>query len=561
MIPHDIVLRVLALLAELEANDCKMHLVLVHGYLLSGTGSNIYSANVAKTWKSLGHAVTVVCQDRKAGTLDFVDECFIGTDNIPTSAPRPGSIRVVVPDIDDLLLVYVYNAYDGFTVKAMGDSGCSFAEIDNHIEKTAVGLRKVLAQGADRILTNHAILSPVIAKRACEGTQVPYDVKIHGSSIYFSLKERPELIKYAAEGLAHSEKIVAGTAYISRLLDNTFAEYSDEIGLRRKCVIIPPGMDPNMFQLVDSVAENQQRFLDKIKTFMARKPQGRQAAKVTLPSNPVRVEDLHGSLRVLAGTYDQWAVDADLLERWPKIVEGEPIIISFGTYLNTKGIGELVASFPAILQKVPKARLLLIGYGPYREHMEGMLSSFESGNVESFIAFCQAGSFLDSSSDQLQSIFRKLSPEERQRITVTGITEHSQLSEILPIASVSIVATKGAEAFGMVMVESMSSGVLPLGNYHSGLADVLDVVKNADPSLEAVMHMDPKPGGKFEFADGSYIVEELPKRVIKALEYLYPNGYEDHSRRRQISQKLRSIAVENFSWTKICKALSEPLPQ
>ena len=559
--PHIYVLRSSLLAEPNRLPDCKMHLVLVHGYLLSGTGSNIYSANVAKTWKSVGHAVTVVCQDRKAGTLDFVDECFIGTGNIPTSAPRPGTIRAVVPDIDDLLLVYVYNAYDGYAVKALGDSGCSFAEIGNHIEKTAVGLRKILAQGADRVLTNHAMLSPVIAKRACEGTQVPYDVKIHGSSIYFSLKQRPELIKYAVEGLAHCEKIVAGTAYISRLLDETFTEYSDEIGLRRKCVIIPPGMDPNVFQLVDNVAENQQRFLDKIKMFMARKPQGRQAAKVALPSNPAQVEDLHGSLRTLAGTYDQWAVDADLLDRWPKIVEGEPIIISFGAYLNTKGIGELVASFPAILQKVPKARLLLIGFGPYREHVEGMLSSLESGNVESFIAFCQAGNFLDSSPDQLQTIFRKLSPEERQRITVTGITEHSQLSEILPIASVSIVATKCAEAFGMVMVESMSSGVLPLGNYHSGLADVLDVVKNADPSLEAIMHMDPKPGGKFEFADGSHIVEELPKRVIKALEYLYPNGYEDHSRRRQISQKLRSIAVENFSWTKICKALSEPLPQ
>ena len=539
-----------------------MHLVIVHGYLLSGTGSNIYSANVAKTWKSFGHAVTVVCQDRKAGTLDFVDECFIGTDNIPTNAPRPGSIRAVVPDIDDLLLVYVYNPYDGYTVKAMGDSGCTIAEVDNHIEKTAAGLRKVLAQGVDRILTNHAILSPVIAKRACEGTAhwAPYDVKIHGSSISFSLKQRPELIKYAVEGLAGCEKIVAGTAYISRLLDETFAVYSDEIGLRRKCVIIPPGMDPNVFQLVDSVAENQQRFLDKIKMFMARKSQGRRAAKVAVPSNPAQVEDLQGSLRELAGTYDQWAVDADLLERWPNIVEGEPIIVSFGTYLNMKGIGELVAAFPAVLQNIPKARLLLIGYGPYREHMEGMLSSLESGNVESFIAFCQAGNFLDSSPDQLRTIFRKLSPEERQRITVTGITEHSQLCEILPIASVSIVATKGAEAFGMVMVESMSSGVLPLGNYHSGLADVLDVVKSADPSLEAIMHMDIKPGGKFEFANGSYIVEELPKRVIKALEYLYPNGYEDQSRRRQVSEKLRSIAVENFSWTKICKALLEPLP-
>ena len=91
-----------------------MHLVIVHGYLLSGTGSNIYSASVAKTWKKLGHAVTVLCQDRNAAKLDFVDECVIGTDNVPATAPSPGSIRVVVPDIDNLLLVYVFNRYEGF---------------------------------------------------------------------------------------------------------------------------------------------------------------------------------------------------------------------------------------------------------------------------------------------------------------------------------------------------------------------------------------------------------------------------------------------------------------
>lgn len=540
-----------------------MHLVIVHGYLLSGTGSNIYSTNVAKTWKQLGHAVTVVCQDHKAGTLDFVDECFIGTENIPATAPKPGSIRVVVPDIDGLLLVYVYNRYDGFTVKAMGDSGqCSLTEIDNHVEKTAAGLRRVLAQGVDRILTNHALLSPVIAKRACHGTEVPYDVKIHGSAITFSLKQRPELIRYSVEGLAHCEKIVAGTIYIARLLDETFAQHKEDISLDRKRVIIPPGMDPNTFRILDGIDENQQRFLDKVKAFAARKPNGRQASNVSLPKDPAHdMEDLQGTLTKLAGSYDQWAVDSDLIDRWSSIAQGEPTVIYFGAYLNTKGVGELIASFPAILRDVPKARLLVIGYGGYREHMEGMLKSLEDGDMDSFVAFCQAGNFLDAPPDQLRGMFRQMSPEERRRITVTGIMEHSQLSEILPLASVAVVGSKCAEAFGMVMVEAMSSGVLPISNYHSGLTDVLDVVKKADPALEEVMRMDPRPGGKFDLVDGSVMVEELPTKVVNALKFLYPNGYLDDSQRKEVAQKLRGIAVENFSWAKICKSLLEPLPK
>lgn len=535
-----------------------MHLVVVHGYLLRGTGSNIYSANVAKTWKSLGHAVTVLCQDRKAEELEFVDECFIGTDNLPTTAPRPGTIRVVVPDIKNLLLVYVFNRYDGFRVKAMGDNQCcSLTEIDDHVEMTSAALRKVLAQGVDRVLANHVMLSPVIAHRACDG-MVPYDVKIHGSAIGFSLKKRPELMKYAVEGLRHCEKIVIGTTYIGKVLDETFVR---EPGLHHKQVKIPPGIDPSLFQLLNGdVAEYQRKFLEKVESFIDRNPKGRQAAKVVPPKDPIHMENLHDSLTTLAGTYDQWAVDSDLIKCWPAIAEGEPIIVYFGAFLNTKGVGEVIASFPAILQEVPKARLLLIGYGGYREHMEGMISAMEAGDVDAFIAFCQAGDFLDASADQLRATFRKLAPEECQRITITGILEHSQLCEILCMASVAIVGSKYSETFGMVMVEAMSSGVLPVCNYHSGLADIVDVVKKVDPLLEAAMRMEPQPGGKFRFADGAIMMQELPKKITEALRFLYPNNqYLDSSCKRQVAQTLRKIAVDNYSWAKICEQLLQPL--
>ena len=168
-----------------------MHLVILHGYILRGTGSNVYTANVAETWKNQGHAVTVVCQDHLAHTLPFVDELIVGTDKIPSTPPANGTIRVVVPDIGGLLLVYNYDRYEGFEVKTMRE--CSLKEIDAHIELTVKGLKRVLAQGVDRILTNHTILSPVIASRACQDTTIPYDVKDHRSSITFAIKECPKL--------------------------------------------------------------------------------------------------------------------------------------------------------------------------------------------------------------------------------------------------------------------------------------------------------------------------------------------------------------------------------
>jgi hypothetical protein len=40
-----------------------VRLVLWHGYLLEGTGSNIYTQHVARAWGRLGHDVVLVCQE------------------------------------------------------------------------------------------------------------------------------------------------------------------------------------------------------------------------------------------------------------------------------------------------------------------------------------------------------------------------------------------------------------------------------------------------------------------------------------------------------------------
>ncbi len=180
-----------------------MHLVLLHGYLLQGTGSNIYVANIARAWKNQGHAVTVVCQDGQAHGLLFVDEYFGAQDEIPATPPDPGTLRVIVPDIGGLLPVYVFDRYEGFTVKIIPEM--SEQEIASHIEMTAAALRQVVSQGADLVLANHALFSPLIARRALEGTTVPYRVKIHGSAVEYTLVPNPELMKYAVEGLSGAE--------------------------------------------------------------------------------------------------------------------------------------------------------------------------------------------------------------------------------------------------------------------------------------------------------------------------------------------------------------------
>ena len=98
-----------------------MKVLIFHGYLLHGTGSNVYNASVARALARLGHEVHLLCQDREAGSLDWVDRLGrwtggrLRTEHVSRGS-RAGSVTVYVPEIGGLLPVYVADRYEGFRV-------------------------------------------------------------------------------------------------------------------------------------------------------------------------------------------------------------------------------------------------------------------------------------------------------------------------------------------------------------------------------------------------------------------------------------------------------------
>ncbi|MFQ5844083.1 MAG: glycosyltransferase [Planctomycetota bacterium] len=252
-----------------------MHLILLHGYLLQGTGSNIYVANVAQAWRDQGHGVTVVCQEPDAAALPFVDEAFLPGGKLPRKRPRARRVRVVVPDIERLLPVYVFDRYEGYEVKRIPD--LTPEEVERHVTLTAQALRKAARLGARRVLANHVLLGPLIARRALKGTGVPYDVKVHGSALEYTLVPNPHLLPYAVEGLAGAERIYAGTRHVRERVLEVFSGRSEEIGLDHKLHVVPPGMDPEVFAPARHPAQSRVRFRETVARKIEERPNGRTA--------------------------------------------------------------------------------------------------------------------------------------------------------------------------------------------------------------------------------------------------------------------------------------------
>ena len=124
-----------------------VRILIFHGYLLGGTGSNVYNAKLARALAGLGHEVHLVCQDRAATR--------------PRRSPgRASSVTIHNPDIGGLLPVFVRDSYEGFEVKTFSE--LSDAELDRYIDLNVTAVREIADElgGVDAALANHLIMGP-----------------------------------------------------------------------------------------------------------------------------------------------------------------------------------------------------------------------------------------------------------------------------------------------------------------------------------------------------------------------------------------------------------------
>ena len=169
-----------------------MRILLWHGYLLGGTGSNVYTRMLAREWSNAGHDVTVLSQEPHPERFDL------------------GSATSVRPDVGGLLPVFVLDRYEGYDVRLVQD--CSRAELDAWVEANASAIRALLP--ADVVFTNHVLLGGPVGA----ATGAPFAVKAHGSELEYSMRGNPELSAWGAEALAAARATYVGSEHIRTVL-------------------------------------------------------------------------------------------------------------------------------------------------------------------------------------------------------------------------------------------------------------------------------------------------------------------------------------------------------
>ena len=92
-----------------------MRVLIFHGYLLRGTGSNIYNTSLCRALAGMGHEVHICCQERH-----------------PEDVGLPEGVTVHNPDIGRVLPVYVADEYEGFDAVPFPE--LSDSDLDHYLE-------------------------------------------------------------------------------------------------------------------------------------------------------------------------------------------------------------------------------------------------------------------------------------------------------------------------------------------------------------------------------------------------------------------------------------------
>ena len=75
---------------------------------------------------------------------------------------------------------------------------------------------------------------------------------------------------------------------------------------------------------------------------------------------------------------------------------GQDRLVAFvGKLIVSKGVDLLMAAWPLVLEEVPRARLVVVGFGAYRQGLERLTAALSAGDIEQAREIALAGRTLE----------------------------------------------------------------------------------------------------------------------------------------------------------------------
>ncbi len=408
-----------------------MRIGLYHGYELTGSGSNEYTRYLAGALAARGHDVHVLCREPDPGMCP--EGCTLHT--LPTGAVYP---------------VYLTDKQRTGNVKAF--SALTDAELDQYHEENVEAVKDILARHpVDVLHCNHLVYQPVVAA----DLDTPFVAFPHGSSIEYVLRRDARLWERARKALRRARGVISGSREMLARMHELFP------GERWPEEIVGVGVDTSLFQPMGVDA------LDRINGPYDGKPPEQHAELIARldAGDYAALTDYHEA-------YDHSQPDTDFEAKLRAVPWGDGRVLLFvGALAAGKGLQNLIAA----LARVPDAHLVIVGSGAYREVLEGLVHSIDTGNETLFTHLRDRGFDLDRS--ELTGAWERVGPfvaaPLSARVHFLGRLGHDRLRYVFPCADLAVFPSVVPEAYPLVLMEALANNVLPAVSDFSGFADGL----------------------------------------------------------------------------------------
>ncbi|MBV9773356.1 MAG: glycosyltransferase family 4 protein [Gemmatimonadetes bacterium] len=539
---------------------------ILHGYLLEGSGSNLWTRSIVESLCRQGETVHLMAQENHPDRYPFIAEARRYQDDDPVESfyrreagGHPGCCVLHKPDLGDTLPVYVWDRYEEFP-RVVPMVELSDAEIEEYLRRNVRALERIVAEnGVTAIHANHAVLMSVVAQRVSESTGIPFTVMPHGSALEFAVKRDGRFLRLATEAFTAAARVFV---HGDEMRERVRSILGGVPGLEDKFSDLHLGVDTRQFVPVERTERRGN--VARMAASLTGVPRGRTAAQTE-----GMLAGLRGGMEVTelldalapGREFDGKAPDADLEARLAAVDwERDATLLYVGRLISTKGVQGIVAALPLILRARPDARLLVVGHGPLREPLEAMLWALERGEralVERIVEWgrtlegapqgdtggtelTQVARFLEQLAERGETDDYYAAAREHvrpDRVVFTGYLTHRELRYLFPCCDVAVFPSVVKEAGPLVFLEAMASGAFPLGTYFAGMKASIDSVAEALPAGDAeAMKLSPAT---------ERTVADIVRRVPEALEV-----GERHK------ETLYRVARDRFDWGSVARKLS-----
>ncbi len=539
-------------------------LCILHGYLLEGSGSNLWTRAIARSLCREGETIHLVCQENHPDHYDFIAQAFryhpdgsVEMIMAEREVPYPGRCIMHKPQLGEILPVYVWDKYEEFsTVVPMAELPDEV--INDYLERNINAVKQIVqTHGITAIHANHAVLMSVVAQQVSEAASIPFSVMPHGSAIEYAVKKDERFHRYADEAFTAASRIFTIGPEIQGRVRRVFPSVSDLDG---KMAGLNLGVDTSLFEPISrhQRRENIVNLEQSISGLSRGKSPELSRAMRTKLSGDMSQEALQTAVDE-AAHYANKSPDVDTESKLNQVDwENDRVLLFVGRIIASKGLQSILAALPLILDQQPDTRLVVVGHGPLREPLEAFLWALEHGERSLAENIVRWGSVLEGFTErpleevqhywvgledrgEKDSYFDKAQKHIRpDRVIFTGYLTHRELRYLFPCCDAAIFPSVVAEAGPLVFLEAMASGCFPMGTYFAGMAASIDSVAPALSARDAdLMRLS---------ADSAQTVADIVSKTPQVLEL--GDQYQD---------VLRRVAVDRYDWSSVARKFANEL--